>query len=173
MHSPAPAYSSAVPQFRLAKQEDASALADLARQTFIETYAEQNDAEQIRTHCDKNFGVAQQSKEIADPNYVVILAYHDEALVGFAQVVNNPAPAFYRSRECGCLISLLRQKRMAWKRHRTTAISRSRKSRKNFRCKSIVVRHVGTQCARFSLLSKSRLSTRGLDGLSVRRHHRA
>ncbi|GGX08838.1 GNAT family N-acetyltransferase [Undibacterium macrobrachii] len=92
MHSPAPAYSSAVPQFRLAKQEDASALADLARQTFIETYAEQNDAEQIRTHCDKNFGVAQQSKEIADPNYVVILAYHDEALVGFAQVVNNPAP---------------------------------------------------------------------------------
>lgn len=92
MHSPAQAQPSAQLQFRLANQKDASALAELARQTFIETYAEQNDAEQIRTHCDKNFGIVQQSKEIADSNYVVILAYRDEDLVGFAQVVNNPAP---------------------------------------------------------------------------------
>nr|WP_314863819.1 GNAT family N-acetyltransferase [uncultured Undibacterium sp.] len=77
---------------RRAHSDDASALAQLARQTFIDTYAEQNDAAQIRAHCEKNFGISQQSKEIADPDYVVILAYHDEELVGFAQVVNNPPP---------------------------------------------------------------------------------
>lgn len=88
--SPVP--SSAPYEFRLANHDDAAALAALARQTFIDTYAEQNDAEQIRAHCEKNFGISQQSKEIADPDYVVILAYHDEELVGFAQVVNNPPP---------------------------------------------------------------------------------
>lgn len=93
MHPQAPVLLSARLQFRIANHNDAQALADLARQTFVETYAEQNDAEQIRTHCEKNFGIAQQSKEIADPNYVVILAFHDQQLVGFAQVVNNPAPA--------------------------------------------------------------------------------
>jgi len=46
--SPVP--SSAPYEFRLANHDDAAALAALARQTFIDTYAEQNDAEQIRAH---------------------------------------------------------------------------------------------------------------------------
>nr|WP_315481973.1 GNAT family N-acetyltransferase [uncultured Undibacterium sp.] len=93
MHAYPQVLSTASLQFRRANNDDAAALATLARQTFVDTYAEQNDAEQIRAHCEKNFGIAQQSKEIADPNYVVILAFNDQQLVGFAQVVNNPAPA--------------------------------------------------------------------------------
>ncbi|MBR7800519.1 GNAT family N-acetyltransferase [Undibacterium fentianense] len=78
--------------FRRACLVDAAALAALAEQTFVDTYSEQNDPEQIRTHCAKNFGIAQQSAEICDPKYAVILAFIGEALVGFAQVVKNPPP---------------------------------------------------------------------------------
>lgn len=78
--------------FRRANSNDAAALAALAEQTFIDTYAAQNDPEQIRVHCVQNFGIKQQSAEIADPDYAVILAYWDQELVGFAQVVNKPAP---------------------------------------------------------------------------------
>lgn len=87
--------SSATPpslHFRRANNDDALALAALAEQTFIETYASQNDPEQIRVHCAHNFGIAQQSTEIADPDYAVILAFLDQTLVGFAQVVKKPAP---------------------------------------------------------------------------------
>lgn len=78
--------------FRRAIRADAAALAALAEQTFIDTYAAQNDPEQIRVHCAQNFGLEQQSAEIANPDYAVILAYHDQELVGFAQVVKKPAP---------------------------------------------------------------------------------
>jgi RimJ/RimL family protein N-acetyltransferase len=78
--------------FRQALSEDAAALAALAEQTFIDTYSEQNDAQQIREHCRKNFGIPQQLNEINDSSYAVILAYQDQELVGFAQVVQNPPP---------------------------------------------------------------------------------
>ncbi|MBC3876021.1 GNAT family N-acetyltransferase [Undibacterium flavidum] len=78
--------------FRRADSNDAAALAALAEQTFIDTYAAQNDPEQIRVHCARNFGLEQQGAEIVDPDYAVILAYCDQDLVGFAQVVNKPAP---------------------------------------------------------------------------------
>ncbi|MFA9274244.1 MAG: N-acetyltransferase family protein [Candidatus Aquirickettsiella gammari] len=78
--------------FRRAIRADAAALAALAEQTFIDTYAAQNDPEQIRVHCTQNFGLEQQSAEIANPDYAVILAYLDQDLVGFAQVVKKSAP---------------------------------------------------------------------------------
>lgn len=79
-------------QFRRAHSDDVAALAALAEQTFIETYSAQNDPEQIRVHCAQNFGLEQQSAEIANPDYAVILAYLNQDLVGFAQVVKKPAP---------------------------------------------------------------------------------
>lgn len=79
-------------QFRRATSADAVALAALAEQTFIETYSEQNEPEQIRVHCAQNFGLDQQTAEIANPDYAVILAYQDQDLIGFAQVVKKPAP---------------------------------------------------------------------------------
>ncbi len=77
---------------RRAQVNDAQALAELARQTFIDTYSDLNDLEDIRLHCEKNFGIAQQSAEIINPDYAVILIWQQQELIAFAQVVKRPAP---------------------------------------------------------------------------------
>lgn len=77
---------------RRAQASDAQALAQLARQTFIDTYSDLNDPEDIRLHCEKNFGIAQQSAEIINPDYAVILIWQQQELIAFAQVVKKPPP---------------------------------------------------------------------------------
>lgn len=78
---------------RLATPSDAYQLAQLAKQTFIDTYAATNDAQSMREHVQTYFGEAQQLAEINDPHYSNILLCADEQLIGFAQVVQKPAPA--------------------------------------------------------------------------------
>lgn len=78
---------------RLATPADAPALALVAQQTFIDTYAEKNDPISMREHVQDFFGVAQQLAEILDPQYRNILLLNDEHIIGFAQVVQKPAPA--------------------------------------------------------------------------------
>ncbi len=77
---------------RRAEPNDAAALAWLAQQTFIDTYGDLTDPEDVRLHCDKNFGIAQQSAEINNPEYTVILVWHQEELIAFAQIVQRPPP---------------------------------------------------------------------------------
>lgn len=89
--------------FRPAQASDAAALADLARQTFIDTYGPYTDPEDVRLHCDKSFGVAQQLSEIEDPNYIVILVYHQDELIAFTEVVKRPAPDCVKVDKTICL----------------------------------------------------------------------
>ncbi len=77
---------------RRAVDSDADALAALARQTFIDTYLELNDPEDVRQHCELAFGVAQQLAEIRNPQYVVLLQFHEDELIGFAQVAHKAQP---------------------------------------------------------------------------------
>jgi GNAT superfamily N-acetyltransferase len=77
---------------RRAQASDASALAQLARQTFIDTYGALTDPEDVRLHCEKNFGIAQQTAEINNPDYAVILIWQQQELIAFAQVVRRPLP---------------------------------------------------------------------------------
>lgn len=77
---------------RRATESDAAALAELARQTFIDTYLDLNDPEDVRQHCDLAFGVAQQLAEIRAPQYVVLLQFHADELIGFAQVAHKAQP---------------------------------------------------------------------------------
>ncbi|MFZ6799073.1 GNAT family N-acetyltransferase [Undibacterium sp. Di24W] len=77
---------------RRAQADDASALAQLARQTFIDTYSDLNDPEDVRLHCEKNFSIAQQADEINNPDYAVILIWQQQELIAFAQVVRRPLP---------------------------------------------------------------------------------
>jgi ribosomal protein S18 acetylase RimI-like enzyme len=77
---------------RRAQASDALALAHLARQTFIDTYSALNDPEDVRLHCDKNFGIAQQLTEIENPDYAVILIWQQQELIAFAQVVRRSLP---------------------------------------------------------------------------------
>lgn len=78
---------------RRAQIEDAPALAALARQTFIDTYAALCHPDDVQMHCDQAFGVAQQSQEILNPHYVVLLQFHEQELIGFAQVAHKEVPA--------------------------------------------------------------------------------
>lgn len=78
---------------RRANESDAAALAALARQTFIDTYLDLNDPEDVRQHCDHAFGLAQQLTEIRHPDYIVLLQWHDDELIGFAQVAHKDLPA--------------------------------------------------------------------------------
>ncbi len=78
---------------RRAADADAAALAILGRQTFIDTYLELNDPEDVRQHCDQAFGLEQQLAEIRNPNYAVLLQFHADELIGFAQVAHKPQPA--------------------------------------------------------------------------------
>lgn len=78
---------------RRAVESDADALAQSARQTFIDTYLELNDPDDVRQHCDHAFGIAQQLAEIRDPHYIVLLQFHGEELIGFAQIAHKAQPA--------------------------------------------------------------------------------
>ncbi len=72
---------------------DAAALAAFAARTFIETYAGDNLPEDMQAHVASSFSVALQSKELADPDVVTLLAYDAEALVAYAQVRRNEPPS--------------------------------------------------------------------------------
>jgi diamine N-acetyltransferase len=78
---------------RRAAPSDASALAELAARTFAETFAADNNPEDLSAHLRTYYGVAQQSAELADPDVISLLAYWNQELVGFAQVRRKSAPS--------------------------------------------------------------------------------
>ncbi len=77
---------------RRATLDDAAAVAALAAKTFFETFAADNRPEDMAAHLATAYGVAQQSAEIADPDYVTLLAFAGDALVAFAQVRRKTPP---------------------------------------------------------------------------------
>ena len=74
------------------KVEDAPALAEFAARTFEETFSADNNPEDLETHLSTNYGVEQQSAELADPNVITLLARVDEALMAYAQVRRSTPP---------------------------------------------------------------------------------
>lgn len=78
---------------RRATVEDAAAIADLARRTFVATYAEFNTAENLRAHLEKSYGVTQQTREIEDPGIVYLLALEDGEPAGYAMLRRSPPPS--------------------------------------------------------------------------------
>lgn len=78
---------------RIAAREDAAVLAEVARQTFYDTFAATNDAADMALHLARAYGVPQQSGEIADPSISTLLAEESGAVIGYAQVRHDHAPA--------------------------------------------------------------------------------
>jgi ribosomal protein S18 acetylase RimI-like enzyme len=76
----------AVVTIRRAVPADAAPLAALAESTFRETFAADNSRADMDLHCTRNFGAELQSREIADPQFITLLAEIGEHLVGFAQL---------------------------------------------------------------------------------------
>lgn len=86
---------------RKAVPEDAALLADLGRETFIETFGQLYAAEDLTDFLTKNFSPAIQAAEIAAANHHLAIAYLDDVAVGYAKsgpnklpVPNPAAPAY-------------------------------------------------------------------------------
>lgn len=76
----------AVQTIRRAALTDAAALAAFSESTFRETFSADNSQDNVDLHCTQNFGVEIQSREIADPQWITLLAEIGDNLVGFAQL---------------------------------------------------------------------------------------
>lgn len=64
----------------------AAQLAEFGRQTFHDTYATQNTAENMAQYLAENFGPEQQLAELQDVNTVFFLALMQQQLVGYAKL---------------------------------------------------------------------------------------
>lgn len=81
------------PTLRRATSADAAALSTFATRVFVETFGPHNRAEDIAQYVTTSYGASLQAAEIADPAIVTIVAEHQGALAGFAQVRRHPAPS--------------------------------------------------------------------------------
>lgn len=70
---------------RKAIAPDAPALSELARNTFTDTYAAHNTAENLRLHLQRTYTEEKQRSEIANAAWLTLVAEHDDVLTGFAQ----------------------------------------------------------------------------------------
>jgi ribosomal protein S18 acetylase RimI-like enzyme len=82
---------------RAASAEDASSLSRFAAEVFRETFAEQNQPEDIERYLADAFTAEQQAQEISDPHGVVLLAEIADGaaapdLIGYAHIVSGAAP---------------------------------------------------------------------------------
>jgi len=77
---------------RPAVAADAPVLAELARRTFFDTFAPNNDAGDMAIHLARAYGVPQQSAELADPVITTLLVERDGAAVAYAQLRSGHVP---------------------------------------------------------------------------------
>ena len=70
----------------------AALLAEIARTTFYDTFAESNDADDMALHLQRAYGVAQQSAELQDADITTLLVERDGAAIAYAQIRNDHVP---------------------------------------------------------------------------------
>lgn len=85
-------------RIRAASEGDAAALAQLAEQTFRDTFAESNSAENMQRHCEASYGEQLQLAEIRSPEMETWLVEDGSRLVAYAQLRRGTAPAVVSAR---------------------------------------------------------------------------
>lgn len=78
---------------RIGVPEDAAALAELARTTFHDTFAADNNPADMALHLERAYGVYQQAAELQDPRLVTLLVEVGGEAVAYAMVRDQPPPA--------------------------------------------------------------------------------
>lgn len=73
-------------------ESDATALAELAARTFRETFAADNRPEDLELHLAQAYGMAQQQRELLDPDIATLLVEVDGQLAGYAQLRSGVPP---------------------------------------------------------------------------------
>ena len=66
--------------------EDLNPVRTIAVETFIHTYAKQNDPSNFQAYLDKAFNETQLQKELEDPETGYYLAYHEGELVAYVKL---------------------------------------------------------------------------------------
>lgn len=77
---------------RTAGTADAAVLADLARRTFYDTFAHNNDPADMALHLENAYGEEIQSRELADSNITTLMVEIDGRAVAYAQVRADHVP---------------------------------------------------------------------------------
>jgi ribosomal protein S18 acetylase RimI-like enzyme len=80
-------------QIREGLESDAPALAAFAARTFEEAFGADNRPADMQEHLSRAFGIAQQTRELLDPNMVTLLTHQGDVLVAFAQVQRKQPPS--------------------------------------------------------------------------------
>lgn len=77
---------------RVGGPRDAADLAELAAQTFHETFAADNRPEDLALYMASAYGKSQQLNELLDPSITTLLVEENEQLAGYAQIRSGAAP---------------------------------------------------------------------------------
>jgi len=77
---------------RHATVEDAAALAVLAERTYRDTFAADNNPDDLEMYLAKAYGELQQRREIENPDGVTLVVESDGELVAFAQLRRSSSP---------------------------------------------------------------------------------
>jgi GNAT superfamily N-acetyltransferase len=77
---------------RRAYPGDAAELAELAARTYRQAFAADTPPDDMAAFLVERYGVQQQGAELADPDFVTLVAEEEGRLVGFVQICRNPAP---------------------------------------------------------------------------------
>ncbi len=72
---------------------DAPTLARFAARTFEETFGAANHPAHMAEHLASAYGVAQQERELSNPDCITLLIEADGELAGYAQVRRHPPPS--------------------------------------------------------------------------------
>ncbi|HEU0300949.1 MAG TPA: GNAT family N-acetyltransferase [Longimicrobium sp.] len=82
----------AAPIIRRAVPEDAPALAELARRSFVDAFGEGSDPHDLALHVARGYGQAQQAAEIAHPRITTLVAEVDGRLAAYAMIRRDEVP---------------------------------------------------------------------------------
>jgi GNAT superfamily N-acetyltransferase len=77
---------------RLAVIDDAAALSDFARRSFLDTFAADNTPEDMALYVADAFSVATQTRELSERAWVTLLAEQQGQLAAYAQMCETPPP---------------------------------------------------------------------------------
>jgi diamine N-acetyltransferase len=77
---------------RVGVESDAAELARFAARCFEEAFGAHNRPEHMQAHLSDVFGLAQQTRELRNPDMTTLLAFQSETLIAFAQVQRGKPP---------------------------------------------------------------------------------
>ncbi len=91
---------------REATLADAPLLAELGAQTFAETFADQNSAEDMAAYLASAFSSDLQAAELSDPNFVSFVVAVEGVPAGYAQIRSDSSPTICRGKKSMELVRL-------------------------------------------------------------------